>query len=196
MTALERDDELAARRADPRYVRLMEATRAAARQGYDAVSMRELAETCRMSMTTIYQFCRSKDRLIAEAHLENMQTFRQRLETRPPRGATAEERVLGVMRSFAKALEVDETLSRTLMRAMYSLDPEVGAARLSVGTAYRTMVDTAIGDEPLPDREAAIGTLGHVIDSVILNWLTGRHDAEWVRNELEAAVRVLLRTGS
>ena len=173
----------------------MEATRAAARQGYDAVSMRELAETCRMSMTTIYQFCRSKDRLIAEAHLENMEGFRRRLSARPPRGATAEERVLGVMRSFAKALVVDDVLSRTLMRAMYSLDPEVGEARTSVGEAYRTMIDSAIGDDPLeglPSRDAIIGTLGHVIDSVILNWLTGRHDAEWVRTELDAAVHALL----
>ena len=192
MTPLERDDELAARRADPRYVRLMEATRAAAQQGYDAVSMRELAETCRMSMTTIYQFCRSKDRLIAEAHLENMENFRRRLSARPPRGATAEDRVLRVMRSFAKALVVDEVLSRTLMRAMYSLDPEVGEARMSVGNAYRTMIGAAIGDEHVPHRDAVIGTLGHVIDSVILNWLTGRHDADWVRAELDAGVHALL----
>jgi AcrR family transcriptional regulator len=193
MTATAPDDELAARRADPRYVRLMEATRAAARNGYDAVSMRDLAETCRMSMTTIYQFCRSKDRLIAEAHLENMENFRRRLSARPPQGATAEARVLHVMRSFAKALEVDEALSRTLMRAMYSLDPEVASARTSVGDAYRTMIDSAIGDEEIADRDAVIGTLGHVIDSVILNWVTRRHDVRWVRRELDAAVRALLR---
>jgi AcrR family transcriptional regulator len=193
MTQLERDDSVAARRTDPRYLRLMEATRAAARQGYDAVSMRELAETCRMSMTTIYQFCRSKDRLIAEAHVENMENFRHRIEARPPRGATAEERVLGVMRSFAKALVVDEVLSRTLLRAMYSLDPEVGEARTSVGNAYRTMIDAAIGDDVVVERDAVIGTLGHVIDSVILDWLTRRRDAAWVRGELEAAVRALLR---
>ena len=80
------DDTLAARRADPRYQRLMNATRVAARKGYDAVSMRELAETCRLSMTTIYQFCRSKDHLIAEAHLSNMESFRTRISARPPRG--------------------------------------------------------------------------------------------------------------
>jgi AcrR family transcriptional regulator len=52
----ESPDETTDRRLDPRYQRFMEATRAAARNGYDPVSMRELAETCRMSMTTIYQF--------------------------------------------------------------------------------------------------------------------------------------------
>lgn len=186
------EDSLASRRADPRYQRLMEATREAARDGYDAVSMRELAETCRLSMTTIYQFCRSKDHLIAEAHLENMEAFRQRLTLRPPKGASPEQRVLKVMRSFAKALEADENSSRALMRAMYSLDPEVAATRDSVGVAYSTMIDEAIGAAEIRDRDAVISTLGHVIDSVIMGWLTHRHDTQWARRQLEAAVRVLL----
>ena len=192
MTLVNTDDAFADRRADPRYQRLMKATRAAARKGYDAVSMRDLAETCRLSMTTIYQFCRSKDHLIAEAHLSNMEGFRTRISARPPRGATAEERVLSVMRSFAKALEVDEPLSRTLLRAMYSLDPEVSAARASVGNEYASMVDTAIGDDVIENRDAVITTLGHVIDSVILGWLTRGHETKWVRRELETAVHALL----
>jgi AcrR family transcriptional regulator len=190
MTLVDTDDMLAARRADPRYERLMKATRAAARKGYDAVSMRELAETCRMSMTTIYQFCRSKDHLIAEAHLSNMEAFRGRISARPPRGATAEARVLSVMRSFAKALD-DEPLSRTLMRAMYSLDPEVVPAQASVNNVYTTMLDAAIGDDVVENRDAVIITLGHVVDSVILGWLARGHDTTWVRRELDAAVHVL-----
>lgn len=170
----------------------MDATRAAARNGYDAVSMRELAETCRLSMTTIYQFCRSKDQLIAEAHLEDFEAFRQRNATRPPAGATAEARVRQVMRAFAKALAVDETLARTLMRAMYSLDPAVTTPRELVGDAYRSMIDVAIGDERIERRDEVIGTLGHVIDSVIIGWLAGRHDITWVRAELDDAVGALL----
>jgi AcrR family transcriptional regulator len=179
------------RRDDPRYQRLMEATRAAARNGYDAVSMRELAETCRMSMTTIYQFCRSKDQLIAEAHLGNMEGFRRRILARPPRGATAEQRMLSVVRSYVNALVLDEELTRTLMRAVYSVDPAVAPARSSVGETATIIFDTAIGDEPIENRDAVIATFGHVIDSVLFNWLTRRHDAAWVRRELETAVRVL-----
>lgn len=192
MTTSAADAALDARREDPRYRRLMEATRAAARNGYEAVSMRELAETCRMSMTTIYQFCQSKDHLIAEAHLEDMEAFRQRLAARPPKGANAEERVARVMRSFARALERDENLARTLMRAMYSMETGVGDVRASVGDSYATMIDAAIGDEQIANRAAVIATLGHVIDSVILGWLTRRHDTRWVRDELESAVHALL----
>jgi len=85
----------------------------------------------------------------------------------------------------------DEPLSRTLMRAMYSLDPEVSPAFESVGGEYNSMLDTAIGDDVLENRDAVITTLGHVVDSVILGWLARGHDTEWVRRELEAAVHVL-----
>jgi AcrR family transcriptional regulator len=189
-------EELTDRRSDPRYQRLMEATRAAARNGYDAVSMRDLAETCRMSMTTIYQFCRSKDQLIAEAHLSTMEGFRDRVSARPPRGANAAERVAKVMRSYAKALEVDETLSRTMMRAMYSLDPAVAGSRGSIRSTFETLIDAAIGDEVVAERAAVISTLGHVVDSVILGWVTSRHDVAWVRRELDAAVVALFGGGS
>lgn len=186
-------DDRAARRADPRYQRLMEATRAAARNGYDAVSMRDLAETCRMSMTTIYQFCRSKDQLIAEAHIDNLDAMRERLLARPPAGATAEARVLRVMRGYVRALEDDDQLTRTLMRAMYAPGAHAAESTAAVTTTYNSLVDLAIGDAEVPDRVAMIATLGHVIDSVVINWMSGRHDAAWAKREIEAAVHVLLR---
>lgn len=177
---------------DPRYQRLLAATRDAARRGYDAVSMRELAETCRLSMTTIYQFCRSKDRLIAEAHLDTMRSMRDQLVAHPPTGSTAHARVGKVMRAYARALDADEALLRTLLRAMYSSHPEVTDTRASVGGAYRALLDAAIGDEPLAARDAVITTLGHVIDSVVLGWLTRTHDASWVAAELQQAVDLLV----
>jgi AcrR family transcriptional regulator len=181
-----------AKRADPRYQRLMEATRAAARDGYDAVSMRELAETCHLSMKTIYKFCRSKDQLIAEAHLDGMLDFRSRIAARPPAGATAQLRVQKVVRSFANALEVDELRSRAMLRALYSLDAEAGELRAQVSESFATIIDAAIGDTQIADRRAVIGSLAHVMDSVIGIWLAQRGDGAWVRRELESAVRVLL----
>lgn len=187
------DESIRAKQADPRYQRLMEATRAAARDGYDGVSMRELAETCRLSMTTIYQFCRSKDQLIAEAHLDRMRAFRDHATARTVRGATAQERVRKTMRAIAKALEDDELLTRALMRAMYSLDPEVSAIREETYEPFMRMLDAAIGDAVINHRDEAIRTLGHVFDSAIVAWLAGRHDAAWVYDRLDDAVTVVIR---
>ena len=182
-----------AKRADPRYQRLMEATRVASRNGYDAVSMRELAESCRLSMKTIYKFCRSKDQLIAEAHLDGMLDFRSRVAAHPPVGATTQQRVQSVVLAFANALEVDELRSRAMLRALYSLDAEAGELRAGVSESFATIIDAAIGETSVADRRAVINSLAHVMDSVIRIWLARRVDGAWVRRELEAAVRVLLR---
>ena len=59
-------------------------------------------------------------------------------------------------------------------------------------STFAGLIDLAIGDVDVPDRPAIISTLGHVVDSVVLNWLSGRYDANWAKAELEATVHVLL----
>jgi TetR/AcrR family transcriptional regulator, cholesterol catabolism regulator len=181
-------DQLAERRSDPRYQRLMAVTRQAARNGYEAVSMREIAREAQMSMTTVYQFCGSKDHLIAEAHLEWMEGFRERLLRRPPRGRTAAARVRTYIRQITDAWDNQPVLTLALQRAIYSVDPGVREVRALVGGSYRSIMDTAIGDEEIADRDIAIEMLGHVIDSVIYGWVCGSYDASEGRRILDRAV--------
>jgi AcrR family transcriptional regulator len=192
MSAATDDDErLEARRRDPRYQRLMAATREAARGGYDAVSMRELAERTHMSLTTVYQFCSSKDHLIAEAHLEGMDDFRRRVLS-GRRTGTLEQRVRRVVRGVVDALEQDEVLTRTLMRAIYSVDAGVSEVSRSIATTYRDMLEHAMGDDDVADRELVIETLGRVIDSTVYSWLARGETVEQVRATLEQTVRLLV----
>lgn len=184
--------ESAPNRDDPRFHRLLDATRLAAKDGYDAVSMRDLARDAKLSLNTVYKFCSSKDQLIAEAHAERMDDFRVVLAKRPPRGDTAEKRVKVVLRGIASALERDDVLTRTLMRSIYSGSAGVDAARHAVTGSYQSMIDAAIGDEPIGDREAVIETLGHVINSVMINWLNNGWSAARVSAVLDDAARVLL----
>lgn len=170
----------------------MAATRRAARQGYDAVSMRDLARDTQMSMTTVYQFCRSKDHLIAEAHLEWMEGFREQLLRRPPRGRTPASRVRTYIGQITDAWENQPVLTMALQRAIYSVDPGVREVRALTGDAYRAIMDMAIGDADVPDREMVIEILGHVIDSVTYGWVCGTYDAAEGRRILERTVTVLL----
>ena len=181
-----------ARRDDPRYARLIATTREAARAGYDAVSMRDIAAAARVSLTTVYQLFESKDQLIAEAHADRMEGFRAQLSRRPPRGRTAAARVRAVVRGMVNALERDDVRTRTLMRALYSLEPSVDSSRLSVRDTYVAMIDAAIGDEAIEPRAAVIDTLGHVVNSAMLQWLRGDLDAPNVGRVLDQAVSVLL----
>jgi AcrR family transcriptional regulator len=191
MTAAEDDAKLRARREDPRYQRLMVATREAARGGYEAVSMRELAEVTRMSLTSVYQFCSSKDHLIAEAHLEGMEEFRRTLTSGRRGGGTVESRVLRVIRGIVNALERDEVLTRTLMRAYYSLDAGSGDVRRSLGAMTREMLVHAIGDDDVADRDDVIEVVGRVIDSAVFGWLARGETVAEVRSVLERTVHLL-----
>ncbi|MCU1396186.1 MAG: transcriptional regulator [Ilumatobacteraceae bacterium] len=180
-------------RDDPRFHRLLEATRRAARNGYDAVSMRDLARETKMSLKTVYMFCNSKDQLIAEAHAEQMNDFRLLLNKRPPRGDTAEKRVRVVVRGIAGALERDEVLTRALMRAFYAGGAGVADARQGATDSYKRMIDAAIGADEVDDRADIIEILGHVINSVILNWLNNGWTAAHVTTVLDDTTRTLLR---
>ena len=168
----------------------MAATRKAAQAGYESVSMRELAETCKLSMTTIYQFCPSKDQLIAEAHLSAMEGFRRRMEDAPLAGATGVDRLRALLGMYTDGLTGSES-SRTLLRAVYAMDPALGPIRAQLGAITFQLYDDAIGADEVPERSARIEVLGHVVDSALLSWLSKQHDADWVRERFEQAVTVL-----
>lgn len=187
-----RSAALAERRADPRYQRLVAATRRAARHGYDAVSMRDLARDAQISMATVYQFCSSKDHLIAEAHLEWMEVFRERMLRHPPRGRSAASRARTYIKQITDAWDKEPVLTLTLQRAIYSVDPGVRDVRRLTGDAYRSIMESALGDEQVPNRDAVIEILGHVIDSVIHGWVCGAYDTDEGRRILDRTVTTLL----
>lgn len=158
---------------DPRYQRLLEATREASQKGYEAVQMRDLAATTRMSLATIYQFCSSKDDLIAQAHVAWIQRFRADLDRRPARGDTAADRVIDVLSRFTASMERNHELARTVMRALYSPEPSVEVSRIAVSAIYGDVIDHAIGDTVVAHRAVVIETLGHVMNSIMLQWSNG-----------------------
>jgi len=177
---------------DQRLHRLLSAARRAAGDGYDAVSMRELAAETRMSLSTIYELVGSKDELIALAHAGGMERLRQELAARPPQGRTPEARVRAALGRLADALEHDEVRTRALMRALYSPEPRVRTSIESVGSSFGAIIDAAIGDVEIPDRDDVVDLLGHAVNSVIISWLNGRLDVAGVRSRLDRAVHTVL----
>lgn len=176
---------------DTRYERLLRATRRAAGEGYDAVTMRRLAAETRMSLAKIYEFAGSKDELIARAHTDGMAALQADLERRPPGHTTAAARIAAALDRFADALEQDETRTRTLMRAMYSADPKVGRPMGTMGSTFGSIIDAAIGPATVADRDARVEILGDVVNSAILQWLHGRLDGAGVRARLRRASKVI-----
>lgn len=178
---------------DPRFARLLDVTRTMAGQGYDAVSMREVAREAQMSLATIYQYVGSKDQLIAEAHAGGMRRFRDRMVANPPRGASAEQRVRAVVRAILTPLADDEQRARTLMRALYSGDPAVRASQISTADSFRLAIDAAFGEDRVRDRRVVTETIGLVMQGVILGWLSGRFSGDEVLRTVDRAIKLVFR---
>lgn len=177
------------RRDDERYQRLMATTRDAARQGYEAVSMRDIARSTRMSMTTIYGYCSSKDHLIAEAHLELIDRLGRNLVHAPPRGRSAQARLLRYMDDVIDAWQRDEVLMRTLQRALYSLEPGVSTVRKALHESSAVITDVLIGGDDVASRDVALEIIGHVLDSVTYRWVSGTVDLDEARQIMRRTIR-------
>lgn len=184
--------ELQARRSDPRYQRLMEVTREAASGGYEHVSMRAIARAAQMSMTTIYQYCHSKDHLIAEAHLDWMEQFSESLVARPPRGRSAKTRVLAVIDAITESWVDEHVAATTLMRSIYALDPGVRDVRSLSGEIHRRIMDVALGDGEIRRRAELIEVIGHLLNSVTYGWVVGSYSPEDGRRTLRRDIGALI----
>ncbi len=97
------------------------------------------------------------------------------------------------MRGYVTALDRDRERTLTMMRAFYALPAEGNENRSAVRATYESIIDAAIGDEDVPDRMQVIDTLGHVMNSAILEWMNGTRDAATVHQILDDAVHVLFR---
>ncbi len=144
-----------------------------------------------MSMTTIYQYCSSKDLLIAEAHLGWMQQLRDELLRRPPRGRSAAARVRTSVGRIVSTWEDQPVLTMTVQRALSSMDPGVREVRALVGRTYADIMSIALGDT-IADRDGVVEVLGHVINSVTHDWVRGALSTADARRALGRAVNTLL----
>ena len=90
MTAADSADGALARSQAARRRRVIDATlELAAGGGFDAVQMRDVAAEAGVALGTVYRYFESKERLLLEANLEQVDALRERLAERPPTGATA-----------------------------------------------------------------------------------------------------------
>jgi AcrR family transcriptional regulator len=158
-----------------RHTRLREAARElAAKGGYAAVTMRNVADRAGMGLATVYRYFSSKDHLIAEVHAARSQELIASLRADPPGGASAVERLNAC---FARMFEVTAEnleLSAAGVAAVTSGDPAASAPEYWQTTVIAPYLDATLGDEDVGDRRALGEILGHLFFSLMVA-MTGGH---------------------
>ena len=176
-----------------RLQRLREAARGLAGEGgYNAVTMRAVAQRAQVGLATVYRYFSSKDHLIAAVHAQQSMDVIDELRKSPPRGGTAAERVTAVFHRMLSASAESLPLASAGVVAITSSDPVASSPEFWSRMVMASYMDVALGDEDVGDRQAMGETLGHVFFSLMCGLATRRMSLEEAKSAMERAVVFVL----
>ncbi len=178
--------------------RVIDATLAlAAGGGFDGVQMRDVATESGVALGTVYRYFESKERLLLEANIEQVEALRERLAARPPSGDTATDRVVDVLRRASRTQTRQPEATAAMVRALGSARPEVSDAVERVSAAMTGIITGAMHDDDPSDRDRAVArVLSQVWLSSLVGWVGGVDGPEVVGDDLERAARLLINTSN
>jgi AcrR family transcriptional regulator len=187
-----------ARNRAARRRRVLDAALAlAATGGFDAVQMRDVAAEAGVAIGTVYRYFDSKERLIIEAYIGEIEALGSVLRARPPAGETAADRVLDVLRRANAALQRYPEATGAMVRAVGAAPASEADAVRRINDAMNSIIAGAMhrpGEEgaTTPEDLAVARTLNQVWFSALVGWVGGVDPAERVLADLEAAARRLI----
>jgi AcrR family transcriptional regulator len=171
---------------------LRTSARLAARGGFDAVQMREVAQEAQVALGTLYRYFPSKVHLLVATMQDRLERLHATLRERPPEGRTAGERAARTLLRAFRALRREPLLAEAMVRAVTFADrgvrPEV--ERVSRRTTAIILDATGLAD-PTPEQLRAVRVVEHTWHSALIAWLSGRASAAQVRADIETACRLL-----
>jgi AcrR family transcriptional regulator len=187
------ESETAAQRA--RRERILAATLSlAAKGGYEAVQMREVAERSEVALGTLYRYFPSKVHLLVSAMAAEVERLSQRLGKRQFVGDTRAERVAFVLERSTRSLQRDPLLTEAMVRAMMAADATVATEVAAVRSGMAQLIVQAIrGDGPAQEHDEELAAiLQDVWFARQIAWLGGRIDAADVWRDIHLAIQLVL----
>ena len=180
-----------------RRKRILDATIALASQGgFDAVQMRAVAEKADVALDTLYRYFPSKIHLLVSALHREFERTETALRDKPVEGDTTADRVITVLKRTTRGMQSDAQLTEALTRAFMFADASVAAEIHQVGMLLTSMLTHAMYPEghEVTDEDVQIArVIGDVWLSALVGWVTGRNSAAETGQQIEVAVRLLLR---
>ena len=160
--------------------------------GYEEVQMRDVAAKADVALGTLYRYFPSKDHLLIAALAEQVSTLQRRLAQKPPRGPSAADRVVDVLRRASRALEREPRLTAALVTALSSADPSVAEAKQEVNDILGSVIADAVDHDALAQSEDVVRVLGHVWFAALVSWVGGMAPTGQMGDDLEITARLIL----
>ncbi|MFF4823324.1 TetR family transcriptional regulator [Streptomyces sp. NPDC001312] len=180
-------------RQEARRRRILRASaQLAARGGFDAVQMREVAESSQVALGTLYRYFPSKVHLLVATMQDQLERLHGTLRKNPPAGESAAERVAEtLMRAFG-ALQRDPHLADAMVRALTFADRSVSPEVDQVSRQTTAIILDAMGlEEPTAEQLSAVRVIEHTWLSVLITWLSGRASLAQAKTDIGTACRLI-----
>ncbi|MDF3297295.1 TetR family transcriptional regulator [Streptomyces tropicalis] len=184
-------------RQEARRRRILRASaQLAGRGGFDAVQMREVAESSQVALGTLYRYFPSKVHLLVATMQDQLEHLHATLRRRPPVGETAGERVAHTLMRAFRALQREPHLADAMVRALTFADRSVSPEVDQVSRQTTAIILDAMGsDDPTPEQLSAVRVIEHTWLSALITWLSGRASIAQVKGDIETVCRLIDLTG-
>lgn len=188
------EDGALARNQAARRRRVLDATLALAdKGGFEAVQMRDVAAEAGVALGTVYRYFSSKERLLLEANVGQVEALGAGLLDDPPTGDSAADRVVDVLRRACAVLVKRPEATAAMVRALGSAQPNEAEAVRRVSQAMTSIITGAMhAGEPTERDRAVARALSQVWLSSLIGWVGGVDGPDVVGDDLERATRMLV----
>jgi AcrR family transcriptional regulator len=177
--------------------RIIDAAVARARTtSIEKLTMRDIARKANVSTATAYTYFASKEHVYAEAYVAGLETLTERLRARPPRGATAADRVANVFRrAIAGAASTGDVVQATAL-ALASSNPAIAPLRPLIDETFEEWMAIALAGARIADPVETLKTLQLTMFAAFVAVAHGRLTLDETGQILALAVsRLVIETG-
>ncbi|MEU6536772.1 TetR family transcriptional regulator [Streptomyces sp. NPDC047000] len=183
-------------RQEARRRRILRASaQLASRGGFDAVQMREVAESSQVALGTLYRYFPSKVHLLVATMQDQLDHMHGTLRKKPPTGDTAAERVADTLMRAFRALQREPHLADAMVRALTfadrSVSPEVDQVSRQTTAIILDAMAPSAAPAPTPAQLSAVRVIEHTWHSALITWLSGRASIAQVKIDIETVCRLI-----
>jgi len=172
--------------------------------GFEGVKLRHLAETSGVALGTLYKYFPSKEAILVFVLNEEAEKLERVIAARPPRGATAVDRVTEWFARATRGITRRPAFGRAVLRAIASGNHALSDQQAVFHLRVSRMVIAAMRNEP-PDPERPLSTpygsereqtLARILEDVwfasLLGWVGGLHSTRVVTQRVSETLSLLL----
>jgi AcrR family transcriptional regulator len=158
---------------------------------YDAVQMRDIAESSDVALATLYRYFPSKEQLFAAVQLEWVERLHRRVAQRPLGGGSNLDRLLDVIHRSILAFRKKPQFYRVLLVLEATKDP---IARDLYESMQRATTATYLEAMVGVDHDTASGLLTAtlaILGAEMRAWALGKRSLEQAESNIEDSLRLL-----